>query len=82
MCADGQVSSNMERDSIRTPVQGAWHMVTVSTLTNGDPVSAPAPYRCVHHCNSLCLHSTACMPRSWRVRQYRSSAWLQVYLQR
>lgn len=41
--ADGVVGSNNERSTIRTPLLGGWHMITISTLTSGDTVSASRP---------------------------------------
>lgn len=37
-CADGVIASNSERTSIRTPVKGAWHMLTLTTMQDGSPV--------------------------------------------
>lgn len=51
-CADGVVGSNSERSTVREPLLGGWHMITISTMTSGSTVrpylalSLSAP--CIH----------------------------------
>ena len=47
LCADGVVGSNNERSTIRTPMLGGWHMVTITTMTNGNTVGRLASPRCM-----------------------------------
>ena len=37
--ADGVVGSNSDRSTIRAPLLGGWHMITISTMTSGSTVS-------------------------------------------
>ena len=50
--ADGVIASNNERTTIRTPVLGGWHMLTVTTMQDGTPVRILS-----HH---LPLHAGTC----------------------
>ncbi len=48
--ADGAIASNSERtNTIRTPVLGGWHMLTISTMQDGSPVRRPLAYDCHFH---------------------------------